>query len=110
MTDNELNGRLTELFERLEKIEKRKSSAWVWDIAMKVTVAAMVGLFAWVFAQEQRMTRMETREFSQEHGRNLEDKLRKELPPQWLREDLEEMKNLLRSQDARLRQIEMKVK
>lgn len=97
----------------LDSIERdlRTRPSWTraWDLAVKSLVPAVLLLIAWGIGLQVRVSQLEITTMTKEMGHELENRLLSVLPPQWLREDLAEIKTLLRSQDARLDKLEARV-
>lgn len=102
-----LLGRIDEL-ERIVAAQPRFSKAW--DMAIKALVPVVIAIAGWGIGHEVRMSNLELTHMSKVDGHALEDRIGRKFPPEWLREDLKEVKQLLRDQDSRLRAIEQKVK
>lgn len=73
----------------------------VWDVALKLMVPIVIAACTAIILHEVRLTVMESKLFD----RNGDPRF----PPPWLREDLSEIKELLRDQDRRLRDLELKM-
>jgi len=80
--------------------------AWsVLEWGLRVVTLAMA---AAVLAHEWRLINIESNRFTDQDGHQLEAKILEKLPPQWLREDIRDIKSSLKSFDERLRRIEIK--
>lgn len=99
--------RIDEL-ERIVAAQPKLSKAW--DMAMKALVPVVIAIAGWGIGHEIRMSNLELTSMSKVDGHALEDRIGRKFPPEWLREDLKEVKQLLRDQDQRMRAIEARVK
>lgn len=85
----------------------------IWDWAMRAAIPVVMALSLWAINIDRRVTRMESNRFTQHDAREMEDRLRITLEnlatvPVWIREDLSEIKGLLRDMDKRIREVETK--
>ena len=94
--------------------EPVKKTLWL-DVAMKTTalimpfVFAMSGyLFASVADHESRLHSIEESRFTAEDGAKLQLEILSQMPPDWLKQKLEDMSEVLKSIDQRLRVVEQK--
>ena len=83
--------------------------ARLWDLILRLTVPMVVALAASVIYHEVRLSVIESNRFTAEDATGMERRIRETLPPEWLREDLAEIKGLLREMDTRLDALERKV-
>ena len=84
---------------------------------MKLAAVVVIPLAIWMVGLEVRVSNMDLRlstieknRFTDKDAADMERRIMAALPPSWLREDLKEIKTLLRDYEARLRAIEAKVK
>ena len=79
-----------------------------WDLMLKALIPVVVFLCGVLLSHEMRITKIESNRFTLKDGQVLEDKIRKDYPPQWLREQIAEMKVTLIKIEDRLRKAELR--
>lgn len=83
----------------------------VWEILMKATVPLSVIIGSALVTHEVRIAKLEESRFTGSDGVKLERDIRAyvqdSFPPNWLREDIQEIKASMKSIEGRLRKIEM---
>jgi hypothetical protein len=80
-----------------------------FDLAMRrLVVVAIVALISAVVWHEVRLGVIESNRFTTGAAYELERRLQTELPPDWLRTDVRELKSLVRDVNARLVRMESK--
>lgn len=102
-----------ELSNRLAKIEAqlaKSKNSHIWDILFKAAVPLVISIGAWAISKEVELSHIKSTYMSLEQGMAMERRMLENMPPQWLKEDLVEIKNILKVQDARLRDIEVKIR
>jgi len=90
--------------------KKQPDTGRAWDTVEWAARVLIVGLIVFSLRQEWRITQIESNRFTHTDGVALERRLLEKLPPQWLRDELVEIKGNLRGVETRLRSIEQKVK
>jgi hypothetical protein len=88
---------------------------WV-DVAVKVTALltpVVLTSLGWIGAalidHESRLDVIESNRFTHQNGTDMKKEIMQELPPEWLREDIREIKGMLRTMESRLNALERKV-
>ena len=81
-----------------------------WEAALKAMVPLVLAIGAWLVGVQVRLSSLEATRFTHQDGRDLEDRIDARMYPAWLREDLSEIKSMVRGLDERLRAVEQKVK
>lgn len=92
--------------------QQKAQPGWsrVWDVAVKALVPVVIAIVGWGIGHEIRVSNLELTAMSKMEGASLEQRMREQLVPAWLREDLAEIKQLLRAQDERIRSLQSRVK
>ena len=87
------------------KVHEQSSGERVWGWILKssvpVLLAAIVSVGAWGTNLNGRMRVIETNGFTDAEAAKLRSDLMKDLPPEWLREDIKEIKDRLRRLEER---------
>ena len=104
--DQELSNRLTKIEAQLAK----NKHSHIWDVLFKAAVPVVIAIGGWAVSKEVEISHIKSTYMSLEQGVAMERRMLENMPPQWLREDLVEIKNILKTQDDRLRDIEVKIK
>lgn len=93
-------------------MNETRRKEWV-DAAIKVTALLMpvvLTSLGWVGSalidHESRLDVIESNRFTHHEGIELKKEIMRELPPEWLREDIREIKVLLRELEQRLNALE----
>jgi len=87
-------GDVQRILDKLDQIGKTTTSDKVWDVAGKLLVPLVIGIGAWMVGLEVRTSRLETR---------MEN-----VPPKWLKDAIEAIKENQLEIKARLRDLERK--
>lgn len=103
-------AKLEELFHRLERLERKKASDRVWDLAGRVAVVIVLGVGSWMIGHEVRLSKIESNRFTDAAAIQLERRILQQLPPSWLREDITEIKAMLKDYGVRMRELEQKIR
>ena len=82
----------------------------VGQMLFAMTLPVVGWMFAVVQDHEVRVVRIESSRFSAADARQMEDRLRVTFPPDWLREDLVDLKDGIKQLNTRLSVIEREVK
>jgi len=110
---------LTQLRDDIHAIRRRSESvaSRAWDGLMKAAVAGILALFSWQFALEQRVDAheatlqvVESNRFTITDAANMERRLKDDLPPEWLREIVADLKKQNTDILQRLARLEQQVK
>lgn len=109
--------KLTELLDRLaalerqnEHLQKCRQRDRVWDFLLKLTVPAVLAACGIIVKHEVELSRILESRFSVQDAHALEMRVMANGVPAWLREQLAEIKVLLRQQDERMRVLEARIK
>ena len=88
----------------------RSGGEKLWDAAMKLMVPVVIAIVGWGITLSVNVSNLQLVSMTKSDGHAMETRIMKNLAPEWLREDLREIKDLLKQQDERLRVLESKVK
>ena len=102
--------RLDALLARMTSLESRDRGDRWWDVALKFAVPLVIGAFGMSINHEIRISRIEENRFTNADGAALEARVLDKLPPQWLREQVNEIKAAQKVMLDRMRELELKVK
>lgn len=110
-------ARLTQLFDRLDKIERDSERIHsslqkdrLWDFMLKLSIPVVLAVGTMVIKHEMDLSTIQASRFSARDAHELEMRLSNPAIPSWLREQLRDIKDLLQVQDARLREVEKKIR
>ena len=78
----------------------------VWDLLMKAAVPITIGLVAAALHLWRDVSIIQATRFTEEDAASMETRIRRELPPQWLRDDLEDIKAGLTSATTALGKLD----
>ena len=111
MTDPEqhIEQQLEKIWAELSKSKKSQSDR-AWDIATKLMVPLVISIVGWGIMHEVRVSNLELTRMSRDEGHIMRAAILKDVPPQWLRDSLAEIKQLLKENEQRLRALEARVK
>ena len=91
-----------------------RMSERIWDVATKFAVAVSIACATAVASHEIRLAKVEASRFTERDGHRLEMNLKEWIsekhPPEWLREDMTELKTMLRDVERRMSAIERNTK
>lgn len=79
-----------------------------WDVVGKCAIALTCALSAGYVAHESRLAVIESTRFTAKDGSSLERRLTNAFPPEWLKNDLADIKLQLKEIEKRLTRIEVK--
>lgn len=88
--------------------------AWkIIDLATRLVLAIVITWCVWatkeLFAHDHRIRFIEDTRFTDKDGRALYDKVMNAMPPEWLREDVHDIKTALKEMRARMEEIKLEV-
>ncbi len=90
-----------------------KSLARVWDLSLRVIIPALLvwaaTVQATVLAHDKHLAVIEATRFTAQDGRSLLDTIMERTPPDWLREDIQEIKAELADIKKRMGTLEAKI-
>ena len=78
----------------------------LWDVLVKLSVPGVIVCVSSLVLHEVRLSVIESNRFTDEDSFALETRILSNVPPPWLREDLNEIKVMLRDYDLRFSGIE----
>jgi len=88
---------------------KQSNNDRIWDIATKAAIPLSILLVGAVIVNRISIREIQVTRFTDKDGAQLKDQILLERPPAWLKEDIIEIKGLLRDFDTRLRRVEIAV-
>lgn len=92
---------IQQILEEVHEIKKAQGTMRLWDIATKAAVPVLVLVSGWMVALEVRVSVIESNRFTSGMAAQMREEIRKELPPQWLKDDLTEIKDRLKRLEQR---------
>lgn len=95
---------LQRIISKIDRLESRKTSERVWEILTRAAIPVVLAGAAALIAHEVRISTMESNRFTTRDAQQLEARMTSR--PDWLREDLAEIKEMVRGLEARLRALE----
>jgi len=78
-----------------------------WDVLMKLSIIVIVALLGMVWKHDHSIGVIEATRFTKEDGKHLQEIIMNQLPPEWLKEDVREIKE---SQKADTKEIKTAIK
>lgn len=79
----------------------------IWDNAVKIAMPLCILLVGAVIVNRISIREIQVSRFTDRDGSELERRLLEARPPQYLRDDITEIKQLMRDFDIRLRRVEI---
>lgn len=110
MSDTDIQHITSQLDALTQRVAAQPQWSRAWDIAMKAVIPVVIAIVGWGIGHEIRMSNLELTTMTKGEAHQLENRMMRALPPDWLREDIKEIKQLLKDQDHRLRALEARVK
>ena len=92
-----LEQKLGTVVEELRILRSKTSVDRIWDMAMKAAIPAVLAVIGWVMHMEVRLAIIESNRFTAQDAA----KMKESLPPNWLRNDIKEIKDRLRRLEER---------
>jgi hypothetical protein len=100
-----IDRRVAKLIERLGD-QPRWSRAW--DVGVKAMVPLIIAVCGWGIGHEIRLSNLELTAYLKSDAFAMEQRIVSNQPPAWFREDMQELKALVKGMADRLRVLEMK--
>ncbi len=95
------NPTLAQVLAEVHSLRTKTRSDRAWDIATKVAVPLVLVVAAWMVSLQVRVSVIESTRFTGQDGEAMRATLLRDFPPQWMRDDLNEIKERLRRLEER---------
>ena len=89
-----------------KRLDAQPKWSRAWDVGIKALVPIVIAITGWGLGHEIRVSNLELTQFNKTDAHTMHNQIVESMPPQWLRDDIAELKQLIRSMDDRLRKEE----
>ena len=80
----------------VQRLQKTSTSERVWAYVFKAGTVIVIPVCFWMITLEKRVTVIESNRFTNQMASEMEARLSSKFPPDWLKEDVTEIKDRLR--------------